>query len=377
MNRGRKGDGSVWQRADGRWVARLVFVDDFGKKSRADKYAKTKKEAEQLLRQMRRHAEDGSPVVESALTVATWSERWIDRTLAVSPRKPTTKETYSRLIRHHMIGGSIGVERLDRLTPSKVEEWLHGLLQTRSEATCRQVHAILCMILDGAVREGLVRRNVARAVSKPRVPRTDVKSYSLEEVSQLLMSAKGDRLESFLRLLVFTGLRKGEALGLRWSEVDFDAAQIRVTGTLARVGGALTRQEPKTSKSRRSVPLVPEAIEALRDQRVRQAKERLAAGEAWTDSGYVFTTEAGTPVDPRNALRWFYLVRDRAGIDAGSLHSFRHAAASVLLSNGVPMPVVSDVLGHSSISITVDMYGHMAPSVVAAEVQRGFAGYGS
>lgn len=407
--RNRKGEGTVWQRSDGRWVARLTYVDDTGRKRRADKYAKSKREAQAHLRSMRRHAEDGAPVIESGLTVEAWSKRWVSTSLAVSSRKATTKETYAHLVRSHIAASELGQLRLDALTPSKVEVWLAQLLEVKSESTCRQIHAVLCLMLDGAMREGLVRRNVARSVDKPRVSRSDAIAYSSGQVARLLESSKDDRLSALLRFIAYTGTRRGEALAVRWSEVDLDKGTVRITGTLARVGGDLVRLDPKTAKSRRVVPLVPEASDALREVKRQQAKDRLAAGPAWSDQGYVFTTEVGTPVDPRNALRWFYSVRDRAAralmLDdsecqhledsiadgqacqvcgrsagdylGGSLHTLRHSTASVLLANGVPMPIVSDVLGHSSISITVDMYGHMAPSIVADAVARGFAGYGT
>ena len=408
-HRNRKGEGTVWQRADGRWVARLVYVDDTGTKKRADKYAPTKRQAQDALRAMRRHAEDGAPVVESRATVASWGERWLSTSLPASSRKATTQETYARLSRTHITKGSLADVRLDALTPSRVEVWLIELSATKAESTCRQVHAVLCMMLDGAVREGLIRRNVARSVDKPRVSTREADTYSSREVGRLLAEARGDRLAAFLTLIAYTGMRRGEALAVRWCDVDLDGGVVRVTGTLARVGGALTRLDPKTAKGRRVVPLVPEAVEALREARLQQTRDRLAAGPAWTDSGYLFTTEIGTPVDPRNALRWFYGVRDRvarvlmhadvacshteaqassrkpcercgrtaADYLGGSLHSFRHAAASVLLANGVPMPIVSDILGHSSIAITVDMYGHMAPTIVADAMTRGLAGYGA
>jgi len=380
--RNSKGDGSVYQRSDGRWVASVVHVDDTGRKQRAYKYAKSKRDALAQLRQMRRHAEDGLPVVESRVTVGDWGERWLTVSLPASSRKPTTQETYARLARRHITSGSLADVRLDALTPSKVEAWVSQLLDQRSQATARQVHAILCMMLDGAVREGLVRRNVARSVSKPRVGAREASMFTSHQVGLLLAEARGDRLSPLLSLIAYTGMRRGEALAIRWSDVDLKAGAVRVTGTLARVDGQLTRLDPKTAHGRRVVPLVPEAVEALREARLQQARERLAAGPAWTDSGYAFTTEVGTPVDPRNALRWFYGVRDRVnaahGLDLdGSLHTFRHAAASVLLANGVPMPVVSEVLGHSSISITVDMYGHMAPTVVAEAMSKGLAGYGN
>ena len=138
---------------------------------------------------------------------------------------------------------------------------------------------------------------------------------------------------------------------------------LRVRGTLARAGGALVVTEPKTVKSRRSVPLSATAERVLREIRTAQAAERLRAGSAWQQTGYVFTTELGEPCDPRNALRALKAAAKRAGLPDIGLHTLRHSAAAVMLVNGVPLKVVSEVLGHASIGITGDIYGHVSPDV--------------
>ena len=165
------------------------------------------------------------------------------------------------------------------------------------------------------------------------------------------------------KFLVHTGLRRGEALALRWMDVDLDRGTLRVRGTLARIDGVLVVTEPKTAKSNRFVPISVPADHLLQDVRRAQAAERAHAGSAWHETGHVFTTETGEPCDPRNALRAFKVAAAQAGIPGAGLHTLRHSAASVMLTHGIPLKVVSEILGHSSIAITADVYGHVAPDV--------------
>ena len=167
-------------------------------------------------------------------------------------------------------------------------------------------------------------------------------------------------------LLANTGLRRGEALALRWADVDFEKEVLRVRGTLARVDGQLVVTAPKTAKSKRTIRLSPAAARILRALKASQTAERLKAGSQWVQTGYVFTTETGRPCDPRHALRALKVASDRAGLPGIGLHTLRHSAASVMISNGVPLKVVSEILGHASISVTGDIYGHVAPEVSAS-----------
>ncbi|SDZ14188.1 Phage integrase family protein [Geodermatophilus africanus] len=183
------------------------------------------------------------------------------------------------------------------------------------------------------------------------------------QVADLLRAAEDTRYAPLFALLVHTGLRRGEALALRWADVDLTKRLLRVRGTLARVQGRLVVTEPKTARSKRSVPLSAPAERLLRDVRATQDDERQQAGSVWQETGFVFTTVTGEPSDPRNALRALKVAATRAGLPHAGLHTLRHSAASVLLTSGVPLKVVSEILGHSSIAITGDVYGHVAPDV--------------
>ncbi len=162
--------------------------------------------------------------------------------------------------------------------------------------------------------------------------------------------------------MLATGLRRGEALALHWSDVDLDGGALRVRWTLARTSRGLALGEPKTEKSRRAVPLPRSAVETLRAHRKRQAAEQLAAGSVWQGSGLAFTTEIGTPLEPRNVLRRFQVLARRVGLEGVHLHTLRHSAASFLLAAGTHTKVVQEHLGHSSYAITADTYSHVAPA---------------
>jgi integrase len=171
-----------------------------------------------------------------------------------------------------------------------------------------------------------------------------------------------------LALIVAKGLRKGEALALRWERVDLDTGTLKVTATISRVDGVLLISEPKTDRSRRTVPLSPAVVAMLRKHKTAQTADRLRAGNQWTDSGLVFTTELGTPVDPRNLLRVVEAAATAAGVPGAGFHTLRHSAAVGWLEAGVHIKAVADLLGHSSISITGDIYGHTTDTAARSAV---------
>ena len=206
-------------------------------------------------------------------------------------------------------------------------------------STRRTIYTVVHVVLDCAVRDGLVARNAAAAVKRPTLDRREARYLSRGEVQRLLAAAAGDRLMSLFLLLLGTGLRRGEGLALRWGDVDLDGGHAQVRGTLSRVAAGLVITEPKTERSRRTVPLPASVVAALRRHRARQVQERLRAGTAWVDTGLVFTTELGTPLDPRNALRSLTGAARRAGLSGVGLHTLRHTAASALIGSDVtPAP---------------------------------------
>ena len=200
-------------------------------------------------------------------------------------------------------------------------------------------------------------------IRRPKVTGKEAAYLTTAQVADLLRAAENTRYAPLFALLVHTGLRRGEALALGWTDIDLTTRMLRVRGTLARVQGRLLVTEPKTAKSKRFVPLSAPAQRLLREVRAAQNDERQRAGSAWHETGFVFTTEFGEPCDPRNGLRALKVAATRAGLADAGLHTLRHSAASVMLTHGIPLKVVSDILGHSSIAITGDVYGHVAPDV--------------
>jgi integrase len=158
-------------------------------------------------------------------------------------------------------------------------------------------------------------------------------------------------------------MRRGEALALTWGDVDLERRTLRVVGTLSRVDGVLTVTPAKTERSRRTIPLSSGAVRVLEELKTRQAEDKRTAGSVWRSTPCVFTTEAGEPCDPRNALRALKAAAAKAGLPGIGLHTLRHSTASVMIANGVPLKVVYEILGHASIAKTGDIYGHVSPDV--------------
>ena len=360
------------QRGDGRWQVHIRHTDEDGRSRRYTVYGSTPKEARVKASAVRERLRANLPARDRKVTLGVFAAEWIDSTLAASDRKASTKAMYATMARQHIIGSKIGGEPLDKLRPSHIEAWKVELEHRGlSESTIRSAYTILRAVLDTAVRDRALAQNPAHAVRRPRVPVTEAAYLTPDQVRSLLLAAKPSRYAPLFELLVNTGLRRGEALALHWSDIDFDEKLLRVRGTLARVAGELVVTETKTPRSRRVIPLSPAAERLLRDVRANQRVERLRAGSIWQPTPYVFTTELGDPSDPRNALRALKAAAKRAGLPSSvGLHTLRHSAASVMLSAGVPLKVVSEVFGHASVAITGDIYGHVSPEVSREALTR-------
>jgi integrase len=245
------------------------------------------------------------------------------------------------------------------LRPTDLEAW-HVALRDKglAPATVQKCFLVLRSSLDDAVRDGLLAKNPAALLKQPAIPRTEARHLTRSELAALMTELSGTRCERVITMIAHTGLRKGEALALRWSDIDLDKGTLRIAGTLARLNGQLVVSEPKTQKSRRTLPLTPPVIALLKAQHTAQAADKLKAGSLWADSGNVFTSETGHPLDPRNVLRAVETASRRAGLEGVSVHSLRHSAATTMLESGVPLHTVSKMLGHSDTRITGDIYGH-------------------
>jgi len=356
------GEGSIYQRkSDNKWVGTvdLGWVD--GKRKRKVVYGATRASVRERMAEVQRQLHDGT-LSSSRQRLGPFLEDWLTVVLPSANIRPSTVANYALVVRKHLIPG-LGHYWLEKLRPEHVQRFLNEKAATLGPRSVQNLRTLLGAALQHAEKWGYVTRNVARLTNPPRLERKEVVPLSPAEARRLLLASKDDRLYALYAVALAIGLRKGEVSALRWDEVNFDEATLRVTGTLKRMTGeGLVRDEPKTKRSRRTVPLPEVCMAALRAHRIAQAQERLAQGERWQDLDYVFTTAIGTPLDPRNLTRQFAAACKRAKLPATRFHNLRHTCASLLLAQGVQPRVVMETLGHSGIAITMDLYTHVMPS---------------
>jgi integrase len=371
------GEGSVHKRKQGGWQGSIDVAILDGQRRRKTVYGSTQREVLDKLAAIRRTLHAGLPVGTSRpMTLGDYLEVWLRDTLPTVVR-PSTAESYASLTRQHIIPG-LGHHRLDKLTAVHIRAFLRDKSTQTSPRTKRPLsprtlqylHAVLRLALEQARRDDLVVRNVAGLVAGPKVPRAEIEPLTPEEAGRLFAQAATDRLSPLWLLVTALGLRRGEALALRWEDVDLDRGHLQVKATVQRVGGKLVRTEmPKTKSSRRALPLPAVVVEALRGHRAAQLQERLASA-VWVDDALVFTTGIGTALEPRNVLRSFHALCDHAEVRRVRIHDLRHAAASFMLLQGVDMRVVMGTLGHSRLATTSDLYTHLLEPVQRAAADR-------
>lgn len=305
---------------------------------------------------------DGLPPVTQHQKIGQFLKSWLDAT------RPTLRENtwvrYEQYVRLHAIP-ALGTIELTKLTPQHLQRlYTDRLAAGASPTTVHHLHAALHKALDQALRWNLVVRNAASLVDPPRNRHFEITTLSPEQARAFLDAATGDRLEALYVLALTTGMRQGELLGLRWADVDLDAAALHIRGSLQRLDGVLVVAETKTNRSRRQVVLTPSAVSALRHHRAAQAEQRLRLGAAWRAGDLVFTNEVGNPIGASCLLRvWFRPLLKRAGLPAIRFHDLRHSAATLLLAQGTHPKIVAEMLGHSRIGTTLDLYSHVTPTM--------------
>jgi integrase len=340
------------------WAASANLGWQDGNRRRKVVYGRTQAEVRDKLRALQSTIDASLPVPDDQISVGELIERYL-RDVAPDRVSPTTLDLYHRVVKHHLIP-TLGNKKLAKLTPMEVQALLRAKLDAGyAPRTVRLIRGLLVQCISQAERWGIVARNVARLTDGPKQVRSEGRTLTPLEARRLLDAAHGDRLEACYVVLLALGLRKGEALGLAWSDLDLDRGLLAVRQTMKLVGGAIVFGDLKTSRSRRMINLPDEVVAALRSHRARQAAERLAAGPTWQESGLVFTSSIGTPIFPTAFRHQFDKVCAKAGLVGWHPHELRHSAASIMLAAGVPLEVVSRVLGHASIRITADVYGHM------------------
>jgi integrase len=350
------GEGTITQRKDGRWEARISLPGG----RRKTLYGKTRGAVRDKLTAALRDVQQGLPLVGERQPVADFLEQWLEHT-ARHRLRPRTFYRYQQLVRVHAVP-RIGKIALARLTPQDLSAlYAARLAAGSSPRTVQFLHAVLHRALKQALQWNLIARNPADAVQAPRPRRPEIHPLTQEQTNALLDAGHGDDLEALYVLAVMTGMRQGELLGLRWPDLDWDSGRLEVRHTLQWDGRAWYLAEPKTGRSRRSIKLPPTVLQALRGHRARQHTQRLGLGPAWQDHGFVFCQADGTPLPARNLGRLFAKLLQRAGLPRVRFHDLRHTAGTSLIAEGIPLVMVKDLLGHSTIAITADIYSHVLP----------------
>ena len=305
----------------------------------------------------------GARAKRKPLTTAAFLEEWL---VSISHSvKPTTLQRYEELVRLHATP-EFGDVRLTRLSPSDLER-LYGskIRNGLAPKSVWNLHLVLHRALSYAHRRGLVENNVAKLVDPPKRQRREMQSLSPEQARRFLDAVRGDRFEALYVLAISTGMRQGELLALRWRDVDLAGRSLRVTGSIQYVRGhGLSLSSPKTRASRRQVMLSRIAVDALERRKEAQTQERERSGNKWEDSDFVFTTRNGKALYAKNIRRSsFRKVLVAAALPRIRFHDLRHTAATLLLGQGVHPKIVSEMLGHASIGITLDLYSHATPTI--------------
>lgn len=381
------GEGSIYRRADGLFAAELMLGTDplTGKKKVWRKTSKLRKVVAAALAKAQDDRGRGALVDPSSETVGEYLQRWL-RTKQTTVRA-RAYEAYALAVRRAW--PYVGAKRLTALSEEDLEVCYAGLatagLRTRGDKapkplaarTIYQTHSVLHNALDDAVGRRKISRNPADYAAVPRPVGKPMLTLTQDEAERLFDATKPDRFGPLWVLLVTTGLRLGEALGLHWSAIDPDRARLVVVRSLQRhKDEGLVEDEPKTAASRRSIHLSARAVGVLREHRRRQNAERLASA-GWEDRGLVFCTPTGGPIDGARIREQLRYATKRAKVPDVTVHELRHTCATLLLTRGVHPKIVQELLGHSTIAITLNLYSHVIPALhgqVATEMDALFGG---
>jgi integrase len=379
------GEGSIYQRSDGRWCCQLTLPNG----RRRYLYGKTRREVAQALARAQRDVQEGLLTGDGRQKLATYLVGWLE-----SIRPPTLAEStwkrYDEYVRLHILP-HLGHVKLAQLQPQQVQQFYTDLQRPRPDGTAglssssvHHTHAVLHRALEVATRFGLIARNVAALVTPPRLRESDIHPLDREEARLYLETVAGARLAALYLVALATGMRQGELLGLHWRDIDLDGpvngsvngsvntgnagnggntGRLSVVSTLYVRKGVATFKTPKTKGSRRQIAFAPRVAEALRAHRQRQRLERLKAGPAWAEHDLAFCTEVGLPLHPSTVYHQHARFLKAAGLPPVRFHDLRHTAATLLLLQNVNPKVVSEMLGHSSVGITLDIYSHVLPDM--------------
>jgi len=342
----------------GAGVLLSIYIN--GKRVRKTVYGKTRKEVADKLPALLTAQQQGVALPTSTTKVSEFLAQWLEE--AVKPTNAArTYESYSQLIGKH-ISPMIGQHRLDKLTRSHVQQMLIAKTQEGlSSRTVQYLRSVLRIALNDAIKWDILTRNVAALAEPPRQDHDEVLPLTADQIQILFKQIADDRLEALYIIAGTLGLRKGECMGLRWSDIDFESKSMSVRKQVQRIDGKEQLVDLKTQKSRRSLPIPNAVVRALRRRQDREKLDIMIAGSRWRGEewGLVFPSTVGTPLNGSNILQQLKRHLDRAGLPAFDFKTLRHTAATTLAMQGVPTRTAMAILGHSQMATTTDVYSHV------------------
>lgn len=359
------GEGSApRQRPDGRWEVRIRFLDPLtSKPKRVSVYGATKTEVREKARAALDRIRGGVRAVDSQMSLNAWIDYWLATTMRASSNRESTRATSAYILKSDRLSNSrTGQTPLAKLRPSTIDGWIVELRESGElqESTLLKYFTTLSTCLKGAVRDGLIATNPCSAAEKPRAGRSPATIFKPLELNLFMREAAEDTNTALWTLLRATGMREGEALALTWDDLDFDTGQVSINKTVTRLtGGGTGIGQPKTPAAIRDLKLTPHVLAVLRKHRTGQSRQRLLSGGDWEDDGSIFTTRYGTRIEPRNMLRSFRRIADKAGVGKHlTPHSLRHTVTTALIDEGTPLPAVTEFMGHANVQTTLRIYAH-------------------
>lgn len=367
--------GQIIPRGEDTWLVRIFTGrDEKGKRQYLNKTIKgKKKDAQDYLSKTLTAISSGTFVEPSPLSLKGYLEKWLDT--AARPRvSERTFSGYCYLVTQYVEPSTLAGIKLSDVRPLNIQKLYSDMLERGLSArTVRYLHAVLNSALKQAVKWGMLARNSAEAVDLPKQARKEMRAFSPREATEFLKSAAQDRWSVLFAFALATGMRPEEYLGLQWKDVDLERGNVMVRRALIwREAGGWYFSEPKTARSRRSIPLPSTTVRALAEHKRKQSEEKLKMGPVYQQHDLVFATPEGGPLAPRNLKRrHFRPILERAKLPSDfRLYDLRHSCATLLLAAGEHPKVVSERLGHATITLTLDVYSHVLPTMQEAASEK-------
>lgn len=350
-------EGSIYKRPNGTWSAQVTLQG-----RRLSRTFRTQKECQDWMKKTIGQIDDGMTLASTKIILDDFLASWM--TSKKTTMTSRTWKQYEYYIRAY-ISPNIGKVKIRNLRPDHIQTLYNKLYEEQVGIdTIRKLHDALHSALQQATRTGMVSRNPASFVRPPKKPETEMKILNESQVSQFLIATQGHPWEALFHLAVISGMRQMELLGLKWTDLDWGRQTLKIERQLLRPEGEVVQfAPPKTRYGKRSIVLGNKTIEILRKHHDRQRMDQKKAGDGWKENGLIFTTRNGTPIHPHNLCRDFKKLLKDAGLPPIRFHDLRHTAASILLNQDIPVISVSRRLGHARASITLDVYGHLIPTM--------------